>query len=129
MTLTRIHKGWINYILLWMEVKLLRYNTMVDSRFALRRIDEIRAGFVFVCTYQKNECSYNEWTEFVRTFQLHFNKNLEDICGEEFFPLRKLLFHLCKHMEDILRNNDMSDEKKIEQILICLRFRFSDVSE
>ena len=94
----------------------------MDSGFALRRINEIRLGLVFFCTYQKNQSNNNEWMEFLRIFQLHFNKDLTGISGEEFFFVRTILLNFCGPIEKLLQNNDISEDQKITQILLYIRF-------
>ena len=121
MILKKIHKFWLKSILHLIEIQLLHYNKVVDSEFALRRLNEIRLGLVFFCTYQKNQSNNNEWMEFLRIFQLRFNKNLTEISGEEFFLVRTILLDFCGPIEKLLQNNDIQEDQKITQILLYIR--------
>lgn len=121
MILKKIHKFWLKSILHLIEIQLLHYNKVVDSGFALRRLNEIRLGLVFFCTYQKNQSNNNEWMQFLRIFQLRFNKDLTEISGEEFFLVRTILLDFFGPIEKLLQNNDIAEDQKITQILLYIR--------
>jgi hypothetical protein len=59
--------------------------------------------------------------QFLRIFQLRFNKDLTEISGEEFFLVRTILLDFFGPIEKLLQNNDIAEDQKITQILLYIR--------